>query len=293
MTDRSQVRYAEVRPLLRSLLQKAVRRGNPKLAEIVACRLAENGDSSWLDTRVGVIAFEECWPYGERLLRQLPLVSLVEMAGLTKNKEAAGLGALAHALAAGDHSVLNVAADPLAVKIVAASLTRTDDFFSWAGRSLGPKENNNFLRIARAYFRRASWPWDKAFASAATYLLCSGQSLELGKASPQLGTISQFPLWVAVDKHTPAGKAALRRTASKLRVNTNQLEWASFYFESARCSDRKEGSWWEIEMAWRLQKIGMKVEEANALWTVAHNFVRNEVAGSCRLLEMTLGAVAD
>ncbi len=288
MQSNPDARRTEVRPLLRSLLQKTVRRGNAQLAETVACRLAERGDSAWLKTRAGVIAFEECWPYGTKLLNHPPLVSLREIAGLTKNKEAAGLGSLAHALAKGDSSVLDAAPDPVAVKIVAASLTRTEEFFSWAAQSCNEGERADLLRTARTYFLRASWPWDKAFASAAAYFACLGHSLTVELAQPATVTMSHFPLWVAVDKHTPAGKSALRRVASQLRVPPSQLEWASFYFESASCNERSAGTWWEAEMGWRFRTVHLDVSEAQTLWDAARDHVRSEVAEGVELLEAVL-----
>lgn len=290
MQNSQEARRAEVRPLLRSLLQKTVRRGDAQLAETVACRLAERGDSAWLKTRAGVIAFEECWPYGTKLLNHPPLVSLREMAGLIKNKEAAGLGSLAHALAEGDSSVLDAAPDPVAVKIVAASLTRTEEFFSWAAQSCHERERADLLRAARTYFLRASWPWDKAFASAAAYFACIGHSLTVELTPPASVTMLHFPLWVAVDKHTPAGKSALRRAALQLWIPPSQLEWASFYFESACCNERSAGSWWEAEMAWRFRTVHLEVNEAQTLWDAARNLVRNEVAAGVELLEAALQA---
>ena len=288
MQSSQEARRSEVRPLLRSLLQKTVRRGDAQLAETVACRLAERGDSAWLKTRAGVIAFEECWPYGNNLLNHPPLVSLREMAGLTKNKEAAGLGSLAHALAEGDLSVLDGAPDPVALKIVAASLTRTEEFFSWAAESCHEGERADLLRTARTYFLRATWPWDKAFASAAAYFTCLGHSLVVERAPHATVTMLPFPLWVAVDKHTPAGKSALRRVASQLRVPPSQLEWASFYFESASCNERSAGTWWEAEIEWRFRTVYLEVSEAQTLWKAARDHVRNEVAEGVELLEAVL-----
>ncbi len=288
MRNSQEGRCTAVRPLLRSLLQKTVRRGDAQLAETVAYRLAERGDSMWLNTRTGVIAFEECWPYATKMLNHPPLLSLREMTGLTKNKEAAGLGSLAHALAEGDLSVLDAAPDPVAVKIVAASLTRTEAFFSWAARSCHEAERADLLRVARTCFQRASWPWDKAFANAAAYFACVGHSLTIEQCSPATVPMSHFPLWVAVDKHTPTGKGALRRVASRLRVPSSQLEWASFYLESASCNERSAGTWWEAEMRWRLRTVCLEVHEAQTLWDAARDHVRNEVAPSVELLEAAL-----
>lgn len=290
MHIRHESRRAEVRPLLRSLLQKTVRRGDARLAETVASRLAELGDSAWLKTRVGVIAFEECWPYGAKLLDHPPLVSLREMAGLTKNKEAAGLGSLAHALAGGDPSVLDAAPDPIAVKIVAASLTRTEEFFSWAARRCQEGARADLLRAARTYFFRASWPWDRAFASAAAYFACLGHPLTVERIPPAAVAVLHFPLWVAIDKHTPAGKTALRRVSSRLRIPSSQLEWASFYFESASCNARNAETWWEAEMRWRFRTVNLEVSEAQTLWDAARDHVHCEVAASVELLETALQA---
>jgi hypothetical protein len=212
------------------------------------------------------------------------------MAALTKNKEAAGLGSLAHALAEGDLSVLDAAPDPVAVKIVAASLTRTDEFFSWAAGSCHEGERADLLRSARTYFVRASWPWDKAFASAAAYFACLGHPLTTERAPPATVTMLHFPLWVAVDKHTPSGKSALRRVASQLRVSYSQLEWASFYFESASCNERSAGTWWEAEMGWRFRTVHLEVREAQILWDAARDHVRNEVSAGVELLEVALQA---
>lgn len=288
MQNSQQALRAEVRPLLRSLLQKTVRRGDAQLAKTVACRLAEWGDSGWLKTRTGVIAFEECWPYGAKLFNHQHLVSLGEIASLVKNKEAAGLGSLAHALAEGNPSVLDIAPDPVAVKIVAASLTRTQEFFSWAAPSCHEGERADILRSARTYFLRASWPWDKAFASAATYFACTGHSLAVERAQLAAAASPRFPLWVAVDKHTPIGKAALRRVASRLRVSPSQLEWASFYFESAFCNERSAGAWWEAEMVWRLRTVRLDVSDAQELWDAARDHVRDEAAVGADLLEAVL-----
>lgn len=279
---------SDARPLLRSLVQKAVRRGDAQLAETVACRLAEQGDSEWLGTRTGVIAFEECWQYGTRLLQNPPLVALCEIARMRKNKEAAGLGSLAHAVAGGDFSALDAAPDPVAVKIVAASLTRTNEFFSWAARTCQGEEQGRLLEAARMYFPRASWPWDKAFASAAAYFASCGASLGLEPVPMAIAQVAQCPLWVAVDKHTPIGKLALRRTASKIQVPIDQLEWASFYFESAFCNERISGAWWQAEMAWRLQKVRLKVAEAEAMWDAARDCMQREVSEGVEVLEAVL-----
>ena len=48
--------------LERSLLQKAVRRGDVGLVEKVISYLIGVGDRNWLKKRLIIIAYEECWP---------------------------------------------------------------------------------------------------------------------------------------------------------------------------------------------------------------------------------------
>ena len=52
------------RQACRSLVQKAVRRGNSLLVEKVASHLYAIEDHAWLRQRVVVITYEECWPNG-------------------------------------------------------------------------------------------------------------------------------------------------------------------------------------------------------------------------------------
>src|SRR5262245_28296984 len=108
-------RKSSTDPRLRSLLQKAVRRGAVSIVERVAARLEAIGDTTWLRSRAVVITFEECWPLASSLSIDRPLASKLEMlvsvADAAKQKEAAGLGALAHAYREGDTSMLDAVPD--------------------------------------------------------------------------------------------------------------------------------------------------------------------------------------
>jgi len=63
----------------RSLLQKAVRRGNTELV-YTASALIESLDgrsAAWLETRTAVIMFAECWPLAAEMLFTKPFHSKV------------------------------------------------------------------------------------------------------------------------------------------------------------------------------------------------------------------------
>jgi len=278
---------SEARPLLRSLFQKAIRRGSADVAGRVAFQLGSRGDSIWLNSRIGVIIFEESWQCAGVLLRNAPVaVMLREIAYSSKNKDAAGLGAMAHALLQGHLSTLDHAPDPLALKIVAAALKRPERFFDWAEGQCSNEEQLSITLAAKQYFSRASWPWDKAFMAAGAYL-----SL---KSDFPLATCAEsfretaFPYWVAVDKHTPQGKVALRKVASGMGIPDIQLQWISFYLESARTANLSFSPWWECEARWRLSEIGLTEANAADLWDRASPLVQAAVSESTDLLRLLI-----
>ncbi|MBW2585113.1 MAG: hypothetical protein JRE36_16545, partial [Deltaproteobacteria bacterium] len=54
----------------RSLLQKAVRRGDADLVHTTSALLASLSpkEKNWYRTRTAIITFEECWPLGSELI---------------------------------------------------------------------------------------------------------------------------------------------------------------------------------------------------------------------------------
>jgi hypothetical protein len=62
-------------PRLRSLLQKAVRRGHSAVVQNTARRLDAARDRTWLRSRAVVITFEECWPLAQQLSISTPFDS--------------------------------------------------------------------------------------------------------------------------------------------------------------------------------------------------------------------------
>ena len=123
-----------------SMLQKAVRRGAHNLVITTSALLESFGpkEKNWLRKRTSVITFEECWPLATDLMFNKTfhskVAALVKVARSLKDKDAAGLGSLAHALADGDRSVLDGLPDDKDIKIVASAVSRPEDFWNWVGR---------------------------------------------------------------------------------------------------------------------------------------------------------------
>lgn len=255
----------------RSLLQKAVRRGNTILVEKVAHHLHESGDKSWLRARVGVIIFEECWSFGteSNVATDLPdiLKKLTYVAQSKKMKGAAGLGSLAYALSTGDGSVLlDFPEDQRLnqhITHVSNAIKEAKTFWTQLQGQPFDERQSRFVEAARKAWSRASWPWDKAFAIAGTYLATRQGIPEPCPANP---SSLEVPLWVALDKHTPQGKTALRNAAKQLGIEWRKVAWMSFYCESALANDVDDSYWWRREIEWRLGRVHLDYDTAQRLW---------------------------
>lgn len=266
----------------RSLLQKAVRRGCPEVADAAFSLLTRTKEEiNWIRSRITVFVFEEAWPYGEQITfgkseheirRHLDALCIS-----TKNKDAAGLGALAYALSTGDTSVLDGDGDNWAIRVVAKALSDKDKFREWAmteSQRLS-KENAQVVMKAIEGSKKAGWPWDKAFAYSAALLAIKGPIPELGQAVPT--ALTDFPFWIAIDKHTTQGKEAIRKAAKEVGFPSNTALWLSFYFESAVCNKLIPSPWWDRERRWRLHKLGLSDDEAIRQWQILQPVIRESL----------------
>ncbi len=258
----------------RSLLQKAVRRGESDLVVKVVNHLYEIGDINWLKQRVGVIIAEECWPLlGEwelpqkRDMQQTASQEILSQAArYMKFKDAAGLGSLAYALSEGDNSVLNGSDDDTYIKHICAAIKNKDNYWKWIFSQCSCDMTKRFVERTSVAYRKGGWPWDRAFIQAAAYLVIMD-----GLPKLQLGIKkeSKFPFWVALDRHTPQGKAVISKLAKETGFPWRQLNWVSFYCESGIVYNQVPSRWWDREVEWRLSKVGLSLDEAKSMWTKA------------------------
>lgn len=271
----------------RSLLQKAVRRGESDLVVKVVDHLYEIGDINWLKQRVGVIIAEECWPLmGEWILPQdkdlhktASQEILQQASQFQKYKDAAGLGSLAYALSEGDDSVLSGSEDDKHIKHICAAIKNKDSYWNWISSECKCDITRRFVDRTLIAYRKGGWPWDKAFIQAAAYL-----AVMEGIPKLQLGNTQEceFQFWVALDRHTPQGKAAISKLARDTGFPWRQLNWISFYYESGVVYNLVKSQWWEREVEWRLNKVGLSLGEAESMWTIARprfiELLRDETA---------------
>ena len=258
----------------RSLLQKAVRRGEPTLVAKVVDHLYEIGDTRWLKQRVGVIVAEECWPLmaewelPQKMEEQQAAARnvLCQAALYEKFKDAAGLGSLAYALSEGDNSVLTGSHEDTYIKHIGEAIKRGKKYWEWVLSQCSCDLTTRLVIRASDAYRKGGWPWDRAFMQAAAYLAVMDG---LPKLHTGVKLESKFPFWVALDKHTPQGKEVLSKIAKETGFPWRQLNWVSFYCESGFVHKLAQSHWWDREIKWRLQKVGLSLDEAKSMWTEA------------------------
>ncbi|MCE9580093.1 MAG: hypothetical protein K8W52_43660 [Deltaproteobacteria bacterium] len=255
-------------PRLRSLLQKAARRGYLDVVEGTARRLDAIGDRAWLRSRAAVITFEECWPLAETLALtkdvETKIRPLLQVTAAAKQKDAAGLGALAFAFHEGDNSMLALVPNDWPIRVVSEGLNRPGPFFAWALTQCTSDHPARIVDVARQYLAAATWGWDKTCILAGAFLAATESSIPVCPPSPTPD--GSFPYWIALDKHTPQGKEALRTLGAELKLQYRHLIWAGFYFESARVNRLLPSRWWVTERNWRLRQVGLTAESAVDIW---------------------------
>lgn len=285
-------RKASTDPRLRSLLQKAVRRGDADIVVFTIRRLFALGDKTWLRSRAAVITFEECWPLADRLMlapgEASKIQILKDVAYSEKQKDAAGLGAMAYAYHEGDTSMQEYVDDARSVRLVSEALSRPQQFFDWALNQAEGERATRIVRNAQKYLAAATWGWDKTCILAGAFL-ATREGIPLVRYCKSTAA-QRFPFWAALDKHTPQGKQALRKVCAYIGASYRQVIWASFYCESAATNALSPSPWWEMEKTWRLNKAGLSAGSAAELWASVRPMLERELASEAKDLQAQIAS---
>lgn len=258
----------ETDQIIRSFLQKTIRRGDEQLAKKAIAYILKINEFQWMRKRLAVMTFEECWPYGLKVEfdndQNVIIKHYLELSKTVKNKNAAGLGSLAYALSQGDESVYQKDSGDKAIKIIAEGIKRSKDFWIWAHKQNLSTKQRTLVENADKGFRKSGWPWDRAFAQAAAYLAITDKIPEINYLNSAHSPT--FPLWVGIDKHTKEGKIAIREAAKQTGINANKALWLAFYFESAKCNELEDSPWWTREIKWRMAKLEFDFDQGKKIW---------------------------
>jgi hypothetical protein len=257
--------------LYRSLLQKAVRRGDEDLIFTAASFLRDRyfNKGAEFSRLVAGITLEECWPLATDLVFNKKfhskVAALIKVTRSEKARDALGLGFLAHVLFRGDRSVLWGDPPDRQIKIIANALHRPDDFWHWIDEQSDNSQRRHVVENVSPFKRKGS-ALERSVLKAAVYLAVSQGAIPL-KAAPPLD--AAFPYWVVFDHHTAHGRRALRDVARDLHIPPPQLAWCCYYFEGGRTNASVESPWWDRMCRWYFRKVALPMQEARLLWDPA------------------------
>ena len=237
----------------RSLLQKAVRRGNEDLVEKVVNYLTVVGDQTWLKNRLVVMAYEECWMYAKELILDNKIMGQYKsLSRAVKNKNAAGLGALA---------VKNNTSDDLAIMTVARGLDNPVKFWEWVRSDDSHKQ---IIETAFSASKRSVSPDDKAMMFAAAYLAVKCPVPETQVIEPN--SDPSFPYWIAIDKHTGRGREIYIEACKEIELDANKGMQLGFYLEGSLVNQLQDSPSREQLKLWQMNKLGFTLEQATEIW---------------------------
>lgn len=284
----------ETDQISRSILQKAVRRGDKELTGKLVAYLAQKDDFEWMRKRLAVITFEECWTYALELTFEsnIDVVNnhLLKLASAVKNKNAAGLGSLGYELSKGDFSTLDGSSSDRAIKVMAEAVKRPNDFWKWIHKKASDNKQRTMVSNAHRGFNRAGWLWDKAFAQAAAYLALTEDIPDTVFVEEEKNY--NLPLWVGIDKHTSEGKIVISSVAKEFNVDVDVALWLSFYFEGAICNQCvKDSRWWYREIEWRMKKLNVNQEKGERIWQSLRPIIQERLSNETKKIEDNLFSI--
>ena len=250
----------------RSLLQKAVRRGNTDVVEKVVRYLVSVGDSAWLKKRLYVLAYEECWPLAIGINPDHLIAEYVKITTAIKNKNAYGLGHLARSYNDGNFKLdSSLTADQRTeIQDISHAINTPSKF--WELVEKDPKYQVNKFRIQeiRGALPKATIEDDKDMIYAAAYFTLDGNLPVVQSIEPAI--ISDFLYWTGVDRHTEVGKKILAKAAEKAGVEYYNGLRLSFYLEGAVCNQISDSPYWNILSKWQIERMGMTDAQALEYW---------------------------
>lgn len=255
--------------LERSLLQKAVRRGNEYIIEKVFKYLLLNDKKSWLKKRLVVMGYEECWTYANQINLDCSNYELLEqyktLARTIKNKNADGLADLARKLNEYEYSALvGNNEEKKAIQSVANAMNYPHLFWEWIRSQPGYSENRERIEQARRDVNKKTIPDDSSMMYAAAYLAAKYPIPETQSMSPD--NDPDFPYWTAIDKHTSVGREAYVEACRQIDLPSYRAEHLGFYLEGGVCNKVVHSPFWDHMVKWYPNHIHFSMDEAKENW---------------------------
>lgn len=301
MPKQKPAKVKKVDPLLKSAVQKAVRRGSEGGVVWAVRRLWAIPDGRrWLLWRIPILAAEEVWPalgvVGSPVIEMGPglpadeqmnrVIGIVQgMGRLPKNKDAGGLqGFVGRAgktpLINGEPEIPDRGVYELAQQTLVMDRRSGWDFLL----------KQATFEVVTELIRVAAWRYPRGGMRGDPMLLVMSAVLAIKSpviveanaavydATPNL-CAEKAPPWYAADMHTGPGGHALTAAAAEARIKPAALSELWFDLESGAV-DRTapESLWWEPLVEFRMRSYGFGgIEEARKRWAELAPLVRSKV----------------
>ncbi len=242
----------------RSLLQKAVRRGNEDVVEKVIKYLSTVDDAVWLKKRLFVMIYEECWTLGNEITVKNTTEAYKKIARSVKNKNSAGLASLAWHFKNGDLDIIHgmTPEEIENVQSIAYAIESPDKFWKLIKKEPGYQNNRNRIDAAQYAVHKASFDYDKALMYAAACLSVENEIPVTG-----ISKISDpyFPYWIAFDKHTEKGRSLITEASKLIGLDPYTGMQLAFFMEGSICNEMVDAPYWNHYINWRMKKIGSAI----------------------------------
>jgi len=238
----------------RSLLQKAVRRGNKNVVSKVVKYLSDAGDTIWLKKRLFTIIYEECWPQGSEITLANITEEYNKVAGMIKNKNAAGLASLAWNYLNGDVGLPETCIDN--VQSVACAIKSPGEFWEFIKKEPGYAKNRSRIEAAKIAVSKVGFDYDKALMYAAA---CLAVEEKIPPLRPCETIEDEFPYWIAFDKHTEKGREIITRASNEIGIDPYKGMQLTFFMAGSQCKEITDSPYWNHFVNWRMNKLGSVV----------------------------------
>ncbi len=223
--------------VIKSLMQKAIRRGHAEIAKKCAFILCQNGLRNWVRIRLGVILFEDAYIQADKfdVFGNQSIYEKIDfLANCVKSNEAAGIAGLASMLISGRSDILIGSEKDKHIKNLADILRSSDEF--WL-KQLNLSSNHILYGNSYHTYKAAAWDHDKNMAIAGHYLIITDQIEPEANWTWNQVPDAEFEYYCAIDKHTRYGKSAFKTTHfSKMGITVGNVMLSNilFYYEGSR-----------------------------------------------------------
>ncbi len=292
---------SKVDPILKSAVQKAVRRGSEGGVVWAVRRLWGTPDGRrWLIWRIPIIAAEEVWPVlgvvgalVKQMGRGLPgdeqmdhVIGIIQgMGRLAKNKDADGLlGVLSDAgktpLGNGEPEIPDQEVYEFARQVVEKERSEIWRFLHHQTTSQAVRE---LITAAAWRYPQGGMPGDRVLLVTASALAVKSSAVVEAQVGVYDGTPNlcgeELPPWIVADMHTAPGKQALYAVAAEMGIKPRALSDLWFMMESGAVDRTAPGSvWWKALVEFRMRAFGFGgIEGAKQRWAELEPLVRAKV----------------